>query len=146
MKNGDHITCEIKRLENGVLYINPSYALASYGVDWAEVERVESKDTYTVVVTSGERYTGTIERVPAKDEATANFKISPNGSPIAVKSNEVVTVRPVEEGFWEQQTGAINAGFNFTQGNSSAQLQISGNTDYRQERWSRGIPVRSSIC
>src|SRR5215472_2989266 len=75
MKNGDHITCEIKRLENGVLYINPSYALASYGVDWAEVERVESKDTYTVVVTSGERYTGTIERVPAKDEATANFKI-----------------------------------------------------------------------
>ncbi|HTS70466.1 MAG TPA: hypothetical protein VMO17_15900, partial [Terriglobia bacterium] len=32
MKNGDHITCEIKSLENGVLYLNPSYVLASYGV------------------------------------------------------------------------------------------------------------------
>jgi hypothetical protein len=136
MKNGDHITCEIQRLEDGVLYVNPSYALAAYGVDWAEVERVESKDTYTVVLTNGERYTGTIERTPAKGEATANFKISPSGSPVAVKSNEVAIVRPVEEGFWKHQTGSINAGFNFTQGNSSAQLSISGNTDYRQEKYS----------
>jgi hypothetical protein len=136
MKNGDHITCEIKRLVDGVLYVSPSYALAAYGVDWAQVERVESKDTYTVVLTSGERYTGTIERTPAKGEATANFKISRNGSPVVVKSNEVAVVRPVEEGFWQQQTGSINAGFNFTQGNSSAQLSISGITDYRQEKYS----------
>jgi len=136
MKNGDRITCEIKRLENGVLYVYPPYVLAEYGVDWAQVERVESKDTYTVALTSGERYTGTIERTPAKGEATANFKISRNGSPVAVKSNEVAVVRPVEEGFWQQQTGSINAGFNFTQGNSSAQLSVSGNTDYRQEKYS----------
>jgi hypothetical protein len=136
MKNGDHITCEIKRLENGVLYINPPYVLASYGVDWTKVERIESKDTYTVVLTSGQRYTGRIQRTAVKDEDAVNFKISSNGSPVAVESNEVATVRPVEEGFWPQQTGSINAGFNFTQGNSSAQLQISGNTDYRQEEYS----------
>ena len=65
MKNGDRITCEIKRLENGVLYIDPPYVLAAYGVDWTKVERVESKQAFTVVLTNGERYTGRIEKTAA---------------------------------------------------------------------------------
>jgi len=135
MKNGDHITCEIKSLENGVLYLNPSYVLASYGVDWNEVERVESKQSFTVTLTNGARVSGTIEKVAAKEEGAADFKIVSASGPVAVKSDDISLVQQVEKGFWNQQTGAVNAGVSYTQGNNSAQFSVAGNTDYRKEKY-----------
>jgi hypothetical protein len=116
------------------LYINPSYVLAEYGVDWARVERLVSTQGYAVILTNGAQYTGTIEKTGEEGEAAARFKISPQGAAVSVGPNEVVSIRQVEKGFWNQQTGSINVGFNFTQGNSSSQLSISADTEYRRER------------
>ena len=135
MKNGDRITCEIKRLENGILYINPPYALDTYGVDWNQVERVESTQAYRVTLTNGARHTGTVERTPAKKDGPDDVKVSSKGSSVEVPADQVAVLRQVEEGFWNQQTGSLSAGYDFTQGNSSSQLSISGDTNYRQENY-----------
>jgi hypothetical protein len=42
MKNGDRLTGEVKKLEQGVLYIETDYFSGSVGVDWLQVEKVES--------------------------------------------------------------------------------------------------------
>lgn len=133
MKNGDRITCEIKRLENGVLYIIPPYALDTYGVDWNQVERVESEQAYRVTLTNGVRQTGTLERTPATKDGPDDVKISTKDSSVEVPADQIALIRQVEEGFWNQQTGSINAGYDFTQGNNSSQLTISGETNYRQD-------------
>ncbi len=135
MKNGDHITGEIKRLENGVLYVKPAYVQDDCEVDWNQVERIESTQTYRVTLTNGARYTANFEKTPAKQDGPDNVLISARGSSFVVPANEVATVREVETGFWNQQTGSINTGFSFNQGNSSTQLSFSANTEYRQERW-----------
>lgn len=36
MKNGDHMTREVKKLENGVLYIQTDYLSGSIGLDWLQ--------------------------------------------------------------------------------------------------------------
>jgi hypothetical protein len=43
MKNGDRITCEIKGLNTGTLYISVDYILSTSSVDWSKVDHVESK-------------------------------------------------------------------------------------------------------
>jgi len=46
MKNGDHITCEIKALRGGVLSVGPPYVIETISVDWSKVARVESKQLF----------------------------------------------------------------------------------------------------
>ncbi len=56
MKNGDRITCEIKRLEKGQLSIKTDYTIGTILVDWKEVTRVESQQRFQVEDEAGELY------------------------------------------------------------------------------------------
>jgi hypothetical protein len=55
MKNGDRLTGEVKRLEQGILYIETDYFSGSVGVDWLQVEKVESKATFQIVLSDGKK-------------------------------------------------------------------------------------------
>ena len=48
MKNGDHLTGEIKGLNQGVLYISMKYILGTSSVQWSEVAHLESKQLFLV--------------------------------------------------------------------------------------------------
>ena len=58
MNNGDRITGEVKGLNGGVLYINPSYILGTISVDWSKVSRLESKQLFLVKIEDGSVYNG----------------------------------------------------------------------------------------
>jgi len=70
MKNGDRLTGEVKGLEQGILYIETDYFSGSVGVDWLQVEKVESKATFQIVLSDGKRISGSISKeavsVPAQ--------------------------------------------------------------------------------
>ena len=36
MRNGDRLTCEIKRLDSGVLYVRLDYVLGTISVNWSK--------------------------------------------------------------------------------------------------------------
>ncbi len=42
MNNGDRMTCEIKGLDSGVLYVSFDYIDGTTSVDWSKVARLES--------------------------------------------------------------------------------------------------------
>src|ERR1700752_5240577 len=42
MNNGDHLTCEIKGLSAGILYVSLDYIQGTGSVDWSKVRRLES--------------------------------------------------------------------------------------------------------
>src|SRR5215470_510909 len=46
MKNGDHLTCEIKGLNGGVLYVGLPYVIQTLSVDWSKVDHLESKQMF----------------------------------------------------------------------------------------------------
>ena len=60
MKNGDHLTGEIKGLSEGVLYLDMEYILGTSSVQWSKVERLESKQLFLVKTEDGSVYTGTL--------------------------------------------------------------------------------------
>lgn len=48
MKNKDRITCEVKGLDSGTLYISVDYILNTSSVDWSKVDHIESKQLFIV--------------------------------------------------------------------------------------------------
>ena len=53
MKNGDKLTGDVKRLENGVLYVETDYSSGSVPIDWMQVESVHSIAGYQVTLSNG---------------------------------------------------------------------------------------------
>jgi Protein of unknown function, DUF481 len=135
MKNGDRFTGEIKKLENGFLYFKADYMADTVQLDWARVERLESKDEFTVFLSNGGRDTGTIEKTASSDPTDENFLIHSQNSSNSVLNADVVTINPMDSSFWRQLTGSFNYGFTLTGSTSTTQSNFSGDVTYRSENW-----------
>jgi hypothetical protein len=46
MKNGDRMTCQVKGLDAGVLYVSFDYIDGTTSVQWSKVARLESKQLF----------------------------------------------------------------------------------------------------
>src|SRR5262245_23487637 len=60
MKNSDRMTCEVKGLERGVLYVKFEYIDGTASVNWSKVARLESNYLFYVKTEDGSVYTGTL--------------------------------------------------------------------------------------
>src|SRR5215510_9943921 len=80
LKNGDHITGEIKKIDRGTLFFKPGYALEDIQIDWTKVDRLESQDDFTVGLTSGAVYTGLIKKTSTSGQDKNDFTISTAGN------------------------------------------------------------------
>src|ERR1700722_665198 len=139
MKNGDKFTGEIKKLENGVLYFKADYMVDPVQLDWARVERLESKDHFDVLLSSGRRVAGTIEAELGSQATGGDFVVQSGGAEIRARKPEVVKLAPVEDSFWTQLTGSIDYGFSFTGGNDTSQSSLCGTVEYRTEDWAAAL-------
>jgi hypothetical protein len=52
-KNGDHWTCEIKKLDHGYLYVGLDYVDGDVSIDWREVASLESPQQFVVIDLNG---------------------------------------------------------------------------------------------
>jgi hypothetical protein len=53
MNNGDHFTGKVKRLQNGLLCVETDYVSGNIGLDWNQVQSVQSTATYRIVLNNG---------------------------------------------------------------------------------------------
>ena len=88
MANGDRFTCEIKRLERGVLYASFDYVDGTVSLQWSKVAQVQSSQLFIVHVRDGSIYEGTI-RTPE----------TPAQQPVRLKSSN----RPRNRHCWHKK-------------------------------------------
>jgi putative salt-induced outer membrane protein YdiY len=144
MKNGDRLTGEVKKLEQGVLYIETDYFSGSVGVDWLQVERLESTANYQIVLNDGKRLTGTISKVEAEEAPGKDFKVHAPGADVPVSGTDVVQIESQKRTFWSQLKGSIDFGYNFTSGNNQSSLSNTANAEYTAAQWSAGTSYNAS--
>jgi len=145
MKNGDRITGELKKLEHGVLYIEPEYVSEAYGVDWFQVASIQSAAAYQVVLKNGNRAAGKIERVAPDDASEADFKVYAQDQEVSTRAGDVVEIKTSKERFLRQLTGSIDLGYNFTSGNSQTTLSTGANASYLSTKWTGAGSITSSF-
>ena len=143
LANGNRMTGEIKRLEQGTLSFKADYMLSAMEVDWKRVQELQSQDGDRVVLSSGRHVTGTIERRP-----NGSVVIGPRnsgGASLTHDWSEVLGLQPVEASFWNQLTGNLDSGFSYASGDTQTQFSASGTFVYAAERYSFGLSGSSTF-
>lgn len=145
MKNGDHLTCDVKKLVSGVLYVDLDYVSGSTGLDWMQVESVRTQQGYQVVFKDGERVVGTFTKVPEKEAPGKDFAVNRVNGAVIAAAPDVVEIQKQKRNFWRQLTGALDFGFGFTSGNSQTQVNSDANVGYLNPKYYAGANFTSSF-
>ena len=132
LKNGDRLTGEIKGLQRGELKFKADYMAEAVRLDWARVERLESKSTFMVYLIDGTLITDLVQLLPANTTETDNFAIGVDQKAVRVKQMDVLRITPVEERFWRQLEGSIDFGLGYTSGNDQYQVDLIAAATYRK--------------
>lgn len=135
MTNGDRMTCEVKGLDAGVLYVSFDYIDGTAFVDWSKVARVESKQLFVVKTEAGAVYTGML-RTPARaaDRPVEIHVVTP-GKEEVVERSQVVKIIATSDRFWQRFSGEVGFGVIYSKGNRSTQYSLGSDTAYIRERW-----------
>jgi hypothetical protein len=145
LKNGDRITGEIKRLDRGVLYIDLDYVSSTVGLDWRQIEKVETGAVYQIVLEHGDHLIGTFAKLPSTDAGVEDVAIHLGDQKKVVPASSIVQIESQKESFWRQLTGGVSVGASFTSGNSQTAVNTSANTKYVARLWSAGASFTSSF-
>ncbi|HKX30864.1 MAG TPA: DUF481 domain-containing protein [Blastocatellia bacterium] len=145
LKNGDHLTGEIKSLEHGELTFKNDYMLDSVRLDWKWVVRLESKDRYLVTLTSGQVFTALISLRSVAVANRPDFLMQTGDASLSVRPVEVLKILPDNRRFWKQLNGTIDLGFSYTAGDNQYQTQFSASAAYDGQGYEVTGDVSSSF-
>jgi len=146
MNNGDHLTCEIKGLDAGVLYVSFDYIKGTSEVDWLKVDHLESKQLFLVKTGQGNSYIGTLSTAETGEARPVYIRVAEGTDHTTeLRRKDVVQIDETDTNFWRRFNGEINSGLIFSKANSSTQYTLSSNISYPRERWSAGGSFTSSL-
>ena len=136
MKNGDHLTGEIKGLNAGVLYVSMEYILGTSSLQWSKVARLESKQLFLVKTEDGSVYTGSLNTLNAPGGRPVTIEVAEiSRQEIAIESSRIVQMDMTSTKFFERFNGSINTGIIYTKGNQSTEYSLGSEVSYPRERW-----------
>jgi hypothetical protein len=146
MKNGDRMTCQVKGLNAGVLFVAFDYIDGTASVDWTKVARLESKQPFVVKTGSGLVYTGTLRTMETATDRPVKIQVveSPKQETV-IDGSQIVQMIAVADKFWQRFNGEVSFGTTYTKANQSKQYTLTSETVYVRERWSARANFSSNL-
>jgi len=146
MKNGDHLTCEIKGLNAGTLFVSLPYAIQTLSVDWSQVARLESKQLFIVKTEGGSVYRGVLNSTETPAGRPINIEVTePPETKTTLDSSHIVDASETSEKFLQRFTGGVSFGAIYAKANQSTQYSLSGLAAYPRERWAAQAGITSNL-
>lgn len=146
MNNGDRLTCEIKGLDTGVLYVSFDYIKGTTSVDWAKVHHLESKQLFIVRTEDGSVYTGTLSTAESGETRPKQIEVAESAEEtVVLEQHKVVLLDQNSTRFWKRLNGSFNSGLIYSKGNESTQYTLGAQVQYPRERWSTGLALSSTL-
>ena len=151
MKNGDRMTCQIKGLDAGVLYVSFDYIDGTASVEWSKVARLESNELFIVKTEDGSVYTGRLSTAETAVGRPVQIKIveipqaEAPGKEVVFDSPQIVSIVETSDKFWRRFNGELSFGVIYSKGNDSTQYTLGSQTIYVRERWSAQADLNSNL-
>ncbi len=146
MKNGDHLTGEIKGLNAGVLYMSMAYILGTSSVQWSNVARLESKQLFLVKTEDGSVYTGTLNTSNTPGGRPVEITVAEtSGKEVVIDSSRIVQMDMTSKKFFQRFNGYVNTGIIYSKGNQSTQYSLGSQVTYPRERWAAAASFNSTL-
>lgn len=125
LHNGDRITGEIRSLQDGNLTIQPTYARDAVVIDWSEIDRIDSTQTFAVRAPSGARLQGALH-----GSREASLSVGEGLSERKIPLSAISAIEPLGSTLWTNLHGNIDAGLSFTGSTSQQAATIQGSLTY----------------
>jgi uncharacterized protein DUF481 len=141
LRNGDRLTCEIKRLQQARLTVSTD-PLDTVSVHWGEVLGVNSPRVFEVTLASGDRYYGGLGMSSVAGEVV----LSLGGGPFTtVKLADITALVPIGSSFWSRIDGNMDVGFSFAQANLETHWTFNAGATYRSSAYLLSSSVASQL-
>jgi len=146
MRNGDHLTCEIKGLDSDTLSVSLDYATGTVSINWAKVDHIESTQLFLVKNQDGLVYSGSLS-TPATPGArpTRIEVLEPSAKKVELEKTQVVSMEQTGLSFWRRFDGQIGLSSIYNRGNQSFQYGVDAGVNYTRERWNASASYSSSL-
>ena len=134
--NGDHVTGEVKELEQGKLTFKTDNAGTLY-IEWDKIVSLESRQRLQLELSDGNRRIGSVTATATPRELQLNDAKS--GGTAILPLTEIVHIYPIDEGDrLARFDGYLTAGYNYTKANNLQEFVFTGGLSTTQEkrRWS----------
>jgi putative salt-induced outer membrane protein YdiY len=142
VRNGDRITGEIQSLAYGRLTVETD-SMGTVQVEWPDVIRVESPQSFLVEDTEGNLLYGSL---PADPQAGQLSVAGGAALTHRVAMPQVARLSQSEDRLLDRVHGSFSLGFDYTKSSDIAVLSGSFNTNYRgpNSSWSLGVDLNST--
>ena len=130
LRNGDHITGEVKELQRGLLQFKTDDMGTIY-IEWDEVAHLRSNLLVEVELASGRRLFGRL--APSQDAGRLTVADAEFGTPTEIAIGETIRIARLDErGTWlSRLDGHINFGFSDTKATDTTQLTFDAGLRHR---------------
>lgn len=146
MTNGDRFTCEIKKLERGVLYASLDYVDGTVSIAWSKVARVESSQLFIVHTEAGAVYEGTLRTAASPADQPVTIEVlEPAENSARLQRNNIVEMAQTADSFWRRLSGYIDSGLMYSKGNNTTQYNLGTEVRLKRDLWSATAGFASSL-
>lgn len=137
-KNGDRLTCEIKKLNRGKLTVSTD-AMGTIDIEWDKIAQIESNFVFQVELQSGRLFYGSIHSMEEENRLVVASAVGTT----ALEFDRVVHITPIEETFWQRLDGSIDLGYSYTQDQAATQWSMEASTDYTTRKYTAAVDFSS---
>jgi hypothetical protein len=130
LHNGDRITGEAKSLSRGKLEFKTDHMGTVY-IEWEDIAEIISATGQAVELANGQRFYGPLH----KPDDSEMMLVSTEQGAVAVGTLDVVSMYPVEAGFWDRLDVSSSLGFAWDKASSVGKYNLGLEVEYRNPRF-----------
>jgi hypothetical protein len=130
LKNGDRVTGEVKSLDRAKLEFSTDH-MGTVFIEWQDILQIVSDTGQTVELTNGQRFYGPLGKPESEDMVVVNTE----QGPVSVSTLDVVTMYPVESGFWDRLDVSADVGFSWDKASDVGKYTIGFDAELRNPRF-----------
>jgi putative salt-induced outer membrane protein YdiY len=140
MKNGDHITCELKEIKRGLMTCDTD-DIGTLNIEQDKVASLTATATFEVEDVAGGQYFGVIE----PGDTPGEMKILTSSGPVILPIVDVAQLTRLGASFWQRLDGSVDLGSTYASANSLLQLNFALNVQYERRARKVELNANSSV-
>ena len=146
MKNGDRMTCEVKTMDAGAVYVALDYVDGTIAVEWSRIGRLTSPRLFLVELDDGSVYTGRISARPVEGTDSVLVEVTvPGESPVTFEKSRIAGLSRTSDTFLGRLNGNLTSGISYAKGNQTTTYNISSNVNYPRPKWNAALTFNSNL-
>jgi hypothetical protein len=129
LQNGDRITGEVKKYENGLLSLKTD-GMSTLSIEYYKIRTLYSAKFFEIETKSGFSYYGSLR----KSSLPGNIDIAIANDTFPKPINEIVVITPIRHHFWKKFYGSADIGLSYYKSTNTLQYYLNSDINYRAKK------------